>query len=51
MNRFSAGLLAGAVIGAGVAMTIHPYSKKEIRRMRSKANKMLCNAGRMMGMR
>ncbi len=48
MNNFSTGLLAGALLGVGIALTVNPVSKKDMRKMRCRANKMVHNAGRMM---
>ena len=50
MNNFSTGLLTGTLLGVGIAVTVCPMGKKEMRKMRCRANKMMRSAGRMLKM-
>ncbi len=41
MNKFALGILAGTMVGAGVALAINPMSKKDMRRAYRKAERMM----------
>lgn len=45
---FGKGLIAGAVIGAGVTMAIDPIKDKQHKAMKKKANGMFKNIGQVM---
>ena len=41
MNKFALGILAGTMVGAGVALALNPIDKKDMRRAYRRVEKMM----------
>lgn len=48
MRGFTTGILAGAVLGAGMAMIVSPMDRHDAKRIRSRAARTARNVGRVM---
>ena len=44
--KFAMGIVAGAMLGVGVAMMVNPVEPKDVKRMQCKANRMMKHLNR-----
>ena len=46
MSRFTTGIIAGTVIGAGLALAVNPMDRRDARRAKNRATRTMRNISR-----